>query len=198
MSLAKLHPVLYPGRCRVELPALDRGGSRRDAVTLLAHYKSAELDVRIRPAGIGGAPISARVSMRNIEHYFRRGADGAIIEILDVEDLHVVTFTAYYSRKLLEVSIRRASLPHFRDSARVSLEGLPEFFSWCSRATQIHFDGGKLCGFDAEELAVLCGVKPGSIGVQLNAFDKLELADVDTYVDADADADADMLQQGIQ
>jgi len=24
MSLAKLHPVLYPGRCRVELPALDR------------------------------------------------------------------------------------------------------------------------------------------------------------------------------
>lgn len=99
MSLAKLHPVLYPGRCRVALPALDRGGPGRDAAAFLAHYKSAELDVRIRPAGI-------------------------------------------------------------------------------------------------DELAVLCGVKPGSIGVQLNAFDELELADVDAYVDADANADA--LQQGIQ
>jgi hypothetical protein len=59
------------------------------------------------------------------------------------------------------------------------------------------FDGGKMCGFDADELAVLCGVKPGSIGVQLNAFDGFELAGVDV-LDVDVDADADALQQGIQ
>lgn len=197
MSLGKLRPVLYAGRCRVELPALDRAFAGRDAVAFLAHYRSAELDVRIQPTGIGGAPISARVSMLNIEHYFARGGDGATLEIPDVEDLHVVMFTAYYSHQELEVSIRRARMPNCRDSARVSLEGLPEFFKWCSRATQIYFDGGKMCGFDADELAVLCGVKPGSIGVQLNAFDGFELAGVDV-LDVDADADADALQQGIQ
>lgn len=64
-SLAILRPVLYAGRCRVELPALDRALAGRDVVAFLAHYKSAELDVSIRPAGIGGAPIGARVSMNN-------------------------------------------------------------------------------------------------------------------------------------
>src|SRR5215510_5991827 len=98
MSLAKLRPVLYSGRCHVQLSALDRALAGCDAITLTGHYRSAELDISIRPAGIGGVPISARVSMFNIEHYFVRGEDGgedgAIIEIRNVEDLHVVMFRA--------------------------------------------------------------------------------------------------------
>lgn len=197
MSLAELRPVLYAGRCRVELPALDRALAGRDTVALLAHYRSAELDVRIRPAGIGSAPLSARVSMLNLEPYFASGPEGAILELPDVEGLHVVMFAAYYRHQELEVSIRRARMPSCRSRARISLRGLPEFFRWCSRASQIYFDGGKMCGFDAEELALLCGVRPGPIGVQLHAFDGLELADVEV-LDADADADADALQQGVQ
>ncbi len=195
MSLAELRPVLYAGRCQVELPALDRSLAGRDAVALLAHYRSAQLDVRIRPAGIGGAPISARVSMLNLEPYFARGQDGAILELPDVQDLHVVMFCAYYRHQELEVSIRRARMPSCRSSARISLKGLPEFFRWCSRAADIYFKGGKMCGFDAKELAVLCGVRQGPIGVQLHAFDGRQLAGVEVLdaADADADADADAL-----
>ncbi len=163
----------------------------------IAHYESAELDVSIRPAGIGGAPISARVSVLDVEHYFRRARAGAILELPDVEGLHVVTFGAYSNRGELELSIRRARMPSL-DIARVPLEGLAEFFTWCSPATRIYFDGGKMCGLDAEELALLCGVTPGSIGVGLNAFDGIELGGGVEILDNEADDDADTLQQGIQ
>jgi hypothetical protein len=190
MSLAKLRPVLYAGRCCVKLHALDRGRAGRDAVVLLAHYTSAELDVSIRPAGIGSVPISARVSLLATEHYFVRGEDAATLETPDVEGLYVAMFTKCH--QVLEVSIRRQGC---RDVVRVSLEGLPEFFRWCRRARQISFDGGKMSGLDAEELAVLCGIRPRPIGVQLNAFDGIDLAGVDVL---DGDAEADTLQQGVQ
>lgn len=152
--------------------------------------------VRSSTSAFGRRGSVRRVSMLNLEPCFADGHDGAILEIPDVEDLHVVMFTAYYRHQELEVSIRRARMPSCRDSVRVSLEGLPEFFKWCSRANQIYFDGGKLRGFDAEDLAVLCGVNSGSIGVQLkDALDGLELAGIDV-LDVDADADADV--QGIQ
>jgi Right handed beta helix region len=65
MSLAKLRAVLSADRCRIELPALDRALAGRDAVALLAHYRSAELDVRIRPAGIAHAGDSRAYLLRD-------------------------------------------------------------------------------------------------------------------------------------
>lgn len=196
-ALARLDPVLSAGSCRVEMPALEDARVGRDVVAFLGHYRSGELDVRIRRAGIASAPIYARVSMLDIEQHFAGGEDGAVLEIDDVEGLHVVMFTMYYSRQELELVIRRKHMPSCRDSARIALDGLAEFFRWCNRAAQIYFNGGKMCGIDAEELAQLCGVKPGSIGVKLNAFEELELPRID-FVDAEAEADADARQQRIQ
>jgi hypothetical protein len=174
------------------MPTLDRARVVRDAVIFLGHYRSGELDVRIRRAGIGSASIYARVSMLDIEQHFAGGEEGAVLEIDDVEGQHVVTFTAYYSRQELELVIRRKYMPLCRESARIALDGLVEFFRWCNRAAQIFSKGGKKCGFDAEELAQLCGVKPESSGLKVNAFEGLELTRVDG---AEAEADADARQQ---
>jgi hypothetical protein len=167
---------------------------------LLAYYKSAELDVSIRPAGIGAAPIGARVSLLGLEHYVAGGGtDGAPLTIPDVDGLQVLTFTAYYSRSVLDVSIHRPRMPAFRARTCVSLEGLPEFFRWCTCASKIYCQGGKLDGFGIEALAALCGVRPTSTGVQDGAFDEFELAGgVDLLGgDATADADADALQRRV-
>ena len=195
MSLAKLRPVLYPGRCRVELPALDRRPMEHGAVVFVGHYKSATLDITIQPAEIDSIPISARVSMQNITHYFVYRDHDAILEIQDTENLHRVRFAKRQCE--LEVMITTRALRY--DLARVSLEGFEEFFLWCARATQIHMRSGKVCGLDAEDLALLCGVQPRPIGLQDGAFDGLELVGVEVLgIDPDAGAEADGLQRGIQ
>jgi hypothetical protein len=198
MSLASLRPMLYAGRCSVELRSPERSFAARPAtLALTGYYRTGWLDVSVRPAGMGSPPTGARIGLEGLESFLSSGNDGAITERTSEDGLHVVMFKAHHSAGQLIVTIRRARMPDVRESVIVGLRGLPEFFRWCSRASLIFYEGGRMCGFDAAELAELCGVAHDEVSARLSldSYEGGAFVDVsafDVFAEADPALDAEI------